>query len=861
MFWIQASSFEHSHQSIVKITSVLKIPGTDAPNADVFGLFRDYLWKGHNGRWFLIIDHADNFQSLTLTPGDSNKHIRLQSKRLLDYIPDCSHGSVLLTTRNKKVATGFADKQGLVQVLPLDRKESEQLVHQLLDTEQFRDGGTAELTEVLNHFPLAIVQATSFIRGNGITVQTYLQRYRENKHNALELFGHDLVDSDDSEAVTTTWMISFKQLQANNTYAANLFSLMAYLDNSEIPESLLGGIDDGMTGLQFEKACGELKAFSFISEAYSIPSSASPGANPIPRLFNVQPIVQLVMRLWLQQHNQTTRWSDAALVAVSKAFPPAESSMEHWKAYEMYLPHVQAVLDHPSESTAEQQHKANLLHNVSWFFRVRGFHDTAARMGREALAIRQQILGDEDEATLASVYSLSRILFEQGKLEESEQLQISAIEACKRNFGNEDNHVFRSQGLLAAIRGVQGRYEEALELQERILEISKRTLGQCPATWLAMRDLAITLSYMDRQPEAEELQQSVYIARREYLGEDHPETLIIMNDLATTYIEQSRFPEAEVLLVKVTERSKRILGGRHPHTIAAYEHLQRVLKSQKRKTEQARRLERVLQQIKRECRETQENAGARMRPMVKRTLSSSVVTYAYRRPTAILDAADEDNKSEMGGKDVEAFGLGLTLTNSRNPDVGESEDEDEDGDEDDTEREEFATIKKALVLMMRGMMSLPTFNIVKLAPAEDPMPQSTPNSAPQDTPASTPQLRSVESKAQAQPELEASKSDTALTTASSDKPAYSNNKILRTIEKKVERNINKETRDALLKEGMDLLETTKTKWKKTNLRDLRVPWTPKGQDKKEKQDEASSGTDTETEVECSKGTEEKTLES
>ncbi|KAF2178079.1 hypothetical protein K469DRAFT_676405 [Zopfia rhizophila CBS 207.26] len=858
VFWIQASSFEHSHQSIVKIASALKIPGTDTPNANVFGLFRDYLWKGHRGRWVMIIDHADDFQSLTLTQGDSNTHIRLQSKRLLDYIPDCSHGSVLLTTRNKKVATSFADKDGLEQVLPLSRKESEQLVHQLLDTEQCREGGVDELTEVLNHFPLAIVQATSFIRGNGITVQTYLQRYRENKHDALELFGHGLMDSDDSDAVTTTWMISFKQLQANNQYAANLFSLMAYLDHSEIPESLLRDIDNKKTGLEFEKACGELKAFSLISEAYSIPSSASSSPNSIPRLFNVQPIVQLVMRLWLREHNQTTRWSDAALVAVSKTFPPAESSKEHWKAYEMYLPHVQAVLDHMDESTDEQQYKANLLHNVSWYFRVRGFHDTAARMGLEALAIRKQILGDEDEATLAGIHNLSRILFEQGKIEESEHLQIPAIEICKRNFGDEHKDTLRSQGHLANIRGMQGRYEEALELQESILEISERTMGQCPATWLAMRDLAITLSYIDHKTEAEELQLKVYDARREYLGEDHPETLIIMSDLATTYIEQSRFQEAEVLLKKVLERSKRILGERHPHTIAAYEDLKEVLKGQ-RKTDHVRRLEEVIRRIQREWKKSEETARVRKKPNVKRNMSSSVVTYAYRRPTATLGEEDEDDKSEMGGKDAEGLGLGLTLTNSRSATVGESEDEEED--EDDVEREEFETIKKALVLMMRGMMSLPVFNIVKVAPAEEPIPQSILSDAPQRTSISTPHLNSVENAAnelnqdfpaQVQPasEVTASKSDATLTTSSSEKPAYSNNKFIRTIEKKVERNINKETRDALVKEGMDMLETTKTKWKKTNFRDLKVSWASGVQDKKEKQDEA--GTDAETGVEREK---------
>ncbi|KAJ4300830.1 hypothetical protein N0V90_002918 [Kalmusia sp. IMI 367209] len=783
------------------------------------------------GRWVMIIDHADDLQSLTLTQAETNGKIRLQSKRLLDYIPDCSHGSVLLTTRNKKVAASFAGRGRLEQVLPFNKKDSKELVHRFLEAKHCRGGGTDELIDVLNHFPLAIVQATSFIQGNGITVQTYIQRYRDNKNNALELFGNDLMDADDTDAVTTTWMISFKQIQTNNLYAADLFSMMAYLDHQDIPESMLRELDNTKSPLQFEKACGELKAFSFISESYSIPSSSSPSADTISHLYVMQPIVQLVMRHWLREHGQTQTWVNAALIAASKTFPPAEGSKEHWKAFETYIPHVQAILDCVDEYTGSQQYKTDLLHNVSWYFRVRGFHETAHRMGHEAWMIRKQILGDENERTLASVHSLARIMFEQGKLDESEIVQKPAMERCREILGSEHPSTLRSQGHLAAILGMQERYEEAHELQKSILEISQRTQGDSPMTWLAMRDLAVTLCYLNRMVEAESLQSHVLEARKKYPGDDHPETLIIMKDLVSTCIAQSRFDKAEDILKKVLEGSKRTLGQIHPHTIGEYQALADVLKNQK-KRDHARTIEDAIRRIQQDS--SHEETQNLKRPKAKRTMSHS---------------------SGMGYKDVEGLGLGLTLMHGENMKEKEQEDSDEEGFEDEDEEavgeddasgEEMKTIKKALILMMRSMMSLPVFNIVQVASTEDV------SSQPPDDTENTSTVTITDSESvedvtsgperddftEADPSIELSlpRSDSAAIIQSHEKPIYSKYKSIRSVQKKIERNANKETADALLKGGIDILETSKAK-----LKDIEVPWPSGTRDTKSKQGETEAG--------------------
>jgi len=485
----------------------------------------------------------------------------------------------------------------------------------------------------------------------------------------------------------------------------------------------------------------------------------------------------------------------------------------------MYIPHAQAVCEHVGESTQEDKRKADLLHNVSWYYRVHGFHDTAARMASEAITIRKRALGEEDEATLASIHSLARILFEQGKLHESEELQLPAIEICKRKFGEEHEITLRNQGHLAAIRGMQKRYEEAHELQKEILEKSKRVAESKPETksaiWLAMRDLAITLSYMDRKAEAEELQTEVYNARREHLGEDHPETLIIMSDLATTYIERSDISKAEDLLTKVLDHSRRILGEKHPHTLAAIEDLKQVLKSAG-KFDEVWKLEDDLRRIERDLKESTKPNDVDKRPTSKRTMSSSVYTYAYRRSSTTLNELSDDTQREN------TMGLGISL--------------------DDDEEEDALPLSRAVILLTKGILSVPAIDIsipvpdkVPVTSTEESTSRPSMTAARQHSSITTRDLYNTDNPLEMQPasEVKEPRLSRSSTTQSSDKAPYSDIKAIRSIQKKVDRsNLSKEAADLVLSQGLGLVKEVSTSWK-TGFKDLKIG---KSKNKKDEED-------------------------
>lgn len=554
----------------------LKIPEADSPKADILVLVRNWLrTKKDSGNWLMIVDNADDFEMFFKSSRAQGK--RSFSGRLADYIPDCAHGAVLLTTRDKKVGIGMVKRMNsLIQVKRMRDLEAVDLVRKILEDEtEYKTEDITKLANKLEYIPLALTQAAAFIWENTSAITTYLRLYEQSRINALELLDHSsastLAEDEARNAVTTTWMMSFTQIKEQNLLAANILSLLAFLDRHCIPDELIRRQDTSISDMDFETACGLLKRFSLIEES---PVSINGKTHSA---FSLHRMVQLVTQKWLQFYEQATVWAEKALVAVSIVFPPGET--EGWKSCEIYLPHVEVVLESQAQSNSGSvlASKAALLHNAGTYFRVKGYHGRAEETASEAVAVRKASLGAGHPDTLASHTSLSRILLEQGRVEEAMTLQLEAVASSEPSVEEENPNLLRAMAHLGALNGIQGRYEEAERLQARVLEVSRRTQGlDHPDTLLTMRDLAVTYGHLGRYDEAETLNKQVLERRRQTLGEEHPETLISMLDLATTYGWQNLYEKArmaEEIEVEVIEARKRVLGDEHPATIQAMEHL------------------------------------------------------------------------------------------------------------------------------------------------------------------------------------------------------------------------------------------------------------------------------------------------
>lgn len=298
----------------------------------------------------MIMDNADNadmFFSPDTTIGASQA---VEAIPLSKYILECSHGAILVKTRNKIVGQKLARGCCLIRVLPVNKEESvelfcKQFQGECLDTEKLD-----ELTRELEGLPLALAQAAVFIQMNLLTVDTYLKIYKENDKMKIKLFSQCFEapgrDSEVSNLVIATFMISFEHIRYTILYAVCILLLMALLDRQGIPELLIRR--DAADQIEFAKALGTFKAFSLIS------------SNQAEDIFYMHRLVHLATCNWLRITSKFNSWAISCFKLVSKEFLSRE--YRTLDICDLYLLHAKAAFSYGQLSSANDVYRAYLAY-------------------------------------------------------------------------------------------------------------------------------------------------------------------------------------------------------------------------------------------------------------------------------------------------------------------------------------------------------------------------------------------------------------------------------------------------------------------------------------------------------------------
>ncbi|KAB5581215.1 hypothetical protein GE09DRAFT_1279974 [Coniochaeta sp. 2T2.1] len=517
----------------------------------------------------MVIDNADDTQVFFGRQEPATSDTSGLEGKVGSYIPDCAHGSVLVTTRNKETGSRLANGKRPIEVRQLDENESDQLLRTKLEDENLDHDELRVLSSRLEYLPLALVQAAAFIQENTIPVSEYLRLLGQSDQQLVDLLSEEFEtvgrDSETSRAVTETWILSFEQIERQNGFASELLSLMSLFDRQAIPSVFLSHRskqqDQEPKGeMQLTKALGVLKAFSFVTEDKG-------------HGFDMHRLVQLVTRKWLVRKGTIRQFATQAILTVSQNYP--YGNHENGAICGAYLAHVYVVLQLESTGSRDERlAKAALLHCAAGYFDYRGQWKDAEGFLIQATDIQRELLGEEHPDTLTSIHTLAMTYCNQGRWKEAESLEVQVVEASKRVLGEEDSDTLTSMGNLASTYLNQSRWKEAESLGVQVMEARKRVLGEeHPDTLTSMHKLAMTYWNPGRWKEAELLFVQVVEARKRVLGEEHPLTLTSMGCLALTYKNQGRWKDAESLQVQVMDARKRVLGEEHPDTLTSMQNL------------------------------------------------------------------------------------------------------------------------------------------------------------------------------------------------------------------------------------------------------------------------------------------------
>nr|WNZ75487.1 hypothetical protein [Trichoderma harzianum] len=506
VFWIHASSASRFRQAFSSIAQKYNIPNYAEPKVDMLLLVKNWLEEKDHGEWLMIIDNADDMQLFFGQPAGTatNPSKEKDEKNLARYLPECAHGTIFITTRNKQVGVRMTKGRQPIEVLRMNEEESAQLLRARLKDTSATTTELSTLSSQLEHLPLALAQAAAFIQETSITVDKYLQLLsNSHRKDIVHLLSREFEtvgrDTEAPQAVAQTWMLSFQQIEQQHVLASELLSFMSMLDRQDIPAQFLSHYGKQIGGgvpqaeIELTEALGILKAFSFVTETTDSDS------------FDMHRLVQLV--------------------TLSKMYP--NSGYKTRTKCAKYLSHANAVLQlHGLKSKDGEEARASLLLRIARHFKMEGKWSQAEILNLETTEIRRRLFGADHPRTLASMNNLATTYRYQGRWKEAEDLYMQVVKACKIKLGADHPDALTSMINLASTYMYQGRWKESEDLHAQVIETCKIKLGaDHPLTLISMNNLAVIWYDQGRRNDALALMKTCAQTRHQVLGPTHPDTI------------------------------------------------------------------------------------------------------------------------------------------------------------------------------------------------------------------------------------------------------------------------------------------------------------------------------------------------
>jgi tetratricopeptide (TPR) repeat protein len=577
VFWVHASTPARFTVAYQRIGEELALPDVNNPDVDTIELVQKWLSNDANGPWLLALDSADDIEIIF-----GSTEAEQQLRALFSYLPQSSNGSIVVTTRDKRVGQRLAPLEKPITILPFEMKDAKHLLQKTLHEDELDQEHSTALLEALEFLPMAITQAAAFIRENGISLSEYLGLLRASDEEAKNLLAetyHDPGrDQESQNSVFQTWKISFDCIKKQKPRAADILALMAVLDRQAIPKILL--CKDNESEIGFATAMGTLKAFSLVTEEEA------------KGTFGMHRLIQLSTQKWLDLEGVLGKWQKKAVDVVSGLCTEDDVFIGDWKIWGSISPHAQVVLSFEFQSEPFLLERAIILHRLAIHELEEGYIVNADARAQEALATIQK-LEIQHPKKLAIAKTVASVLSSQGKFEASEKIHRKVLEERQAILGSNHPETLMSLDCIAYTLCKQGKYEQAEVLERQIVEAWKTLpeLATHTFRFTCYTSLAYALEMQCKYGEAEETIKKAIDGHTEIFGAEHPFTTVNLCHLSSVLMKQDKLEAAEAIARKALQDYEYSLGPQHRYTLGSLGHIARIYDTQD-KFEEAERLKR-----------------------------------------------------------------------------------------------------------------------------------------------------------------------------------------------------------------------------------------------------------------------------
>jgi len=230
------------------------------------------------------------------------------------------------------------------------------------------------------------------------------------------------------------------------------------------------------------------------------------------------------------------------------------------------------------ELSDQPEVQATMMYTLGRIYRQRGYHDEAAALLDDAIALQQQHLSPTHPDRATSLHERARLLRYEGQMQRAARLYRESLSIQRRHLGNEHPAIADNIRELAIIAAREGRYSQADSLFREALAMRKSLHGRNhPDVASELHALGLLYFLKEELDEAERLLRRARTIHRRHVDAEHPLLAETLGRLGQVLVKQGELEEAEPLLKKARAIRKEQFPEVHPSRAAGLNNMGRLL--------------------------------------------------------------------------------------------------------------------------------------------------------------------------------------------------------------------------------------------------------------------------------------------
>jgi len=528
VWWIAGETESTRLSSFRHLSKEMNLPESQARDADRMrsGVRK---WLESHRNWLLIFDNV------------------AMAAELSSYLPRRSTGHVIITSQSG--AWGRIGSTILVDVFSL----SESTEFLLRRTRQRDPDMANEIARELGFLPLALEQAAALIDETGMSMGEYLRELRHDRSSLWTMKSPERYPRNVAETID----LAIRRAEKACPEAIALLSLFAHLAPDNIPIAqlrpwLVAPLREqapGMTRL----ALRELRSFSLLR------------SDPRGNTYNVHRLTQRVIRDRLRAVGRR-KWASYTVTLLNRALPFVRNDPTTWPDSERLVPHIAIATQHAVEQRVNLAQAADLLSRTGRFVRVvLADYTTARSMLEEALRVARLLKGSTAELLVSSVtHNLGGVLEDEADLSGAATCYRQALTIRQRVLGASHAEVATSASNLGDVYRRLKRLIEAKQLLEFALRIDRAHGGNEDNVSVRLELLGRTNAELgDHDLARKQIHEALTIDERRF-GKNHYKIGIRCRALGEVYHMIGVDDEALLLYHRALTIDAKTYSGAHP---------------------------------------------------------------------------------------------------------------------------------------------------------------------------------------------------------------------------------------------------------------------------------------------------------